>query len=318
VGSNVRQKFGSYERDNETGLDFAQARYYASALGRFTSVDPYVIFFEMKRGGDAEEKIQMLFEYIIQPQNWSKYSYGLNNPLMHTDPTGMRPPTKFEQDALDKLDDLAKKAGSSALGKALRDARKELAGIIAGLKKDQQVVGVNVAVNAILNIGNYSFSESGTVTIGTAHGKITLTYGPSTNNKCNVLVAEAHADGAGLGFIKNGNRGRGYPLVGGKAPVADWLGDAKDRQHLTNLGIITDGTLKPGDIVAWRANGGSDPGHSTIYIGGNVLVYAGGPGVNGWPNGTPQAQTLTYVNSKLTGFMGGHEPYVVRRYNGKP
>jgi cell wall-associated NlpC family hydrolase len=106
-----------------------------------------------------------------------------------------------------------------------------------------------------------------------------------------------------LGFIKNGSKGRGYPLVGGKAPVANWLGDAKDTQHLTNLGIITDGKLKPGDIVAWRANGGSDPGHSTIYIGGNVLVYAGGSGVNGWPNGTPQAQTLTNVNSKFYGHI---------------
>jgi len=24
------------------------------------------------------------------------------------------------------------------------------------------------------------------------------------------------------------------------------------------------------------------------------------------------------VNSRLTGLFGGHEPYVVRRYNGKP
>lgn len=36
-----RKKFTGYERDNETGLDFAQARYNSSALGRFTSPDPY-------------------------------------------------------------------------------------------------------------------------------------------------------------------------------------------------------------------------------------------------------------------------------------
>lgn len=80
-----------------------------------------------------------------------------------------------------------------------------------------------------------------------------------------------------------------------------WLGDASDRQHLTNLGIVTDGSLRTGDIVACRANGGSDPGHGSIYIGGNVLVNAGGPSVHGWPTGAPQAQTLDYVNGRLTG-----------------
>ncbi len=30
----TRQKFTGYERDNETGLDYAQARYYASVQGR--------------------------------------------------------------------------------------------------------------------------------------------------------------------------------------------------------------------------------------------------------------------------------------------
>jgi len=40
VADNVRQKFTGYERDNETDLDFAQARYYANTQGRFTSVDP--------------------------------------------------------------------------------------------------------------------------------------------------------------------------------------------------------------------------------------------------------------------------------------
>src|SRR5260370_29575170 len=36
----ARQKFTQYERDNETGLDYAKARYHSSLEGRFTSVDP--------------------------------------------------------------------------------------------------------------------------------------------------------------------------------------------------------------------------------------------------------------------------------------
>lgn len=38
----VRQKFGDgYERDDETGLDYAKARYFSSTQGRFTSVDTF-------------------------------------------------------------------------------------------------------------------------------------------------------------------------------------------------------------------------------------------------------------------------------------
>src|SRR5262249_10920266 len=143
----VRQKFGSYERDNETGLDFAQARYFASVQGRFASPDPYSIFFEMKRGKDPEEQLEMLNEYLAEPQNWAKYAYGLNNPLIHTDPTGMRPPTRFEKAALDRLDELAKKEGSTELGDALRAARAALASAIDRLGNGQHTVGLNVAVN---------------------------------------------------------------------------------------------------------------------------------------------------------------------------
>jgi RHS repeat-associated protein len=40
VGDGARQKFTGYERDEETGLDFAPARYYNPVHGRFTAVDP--------------------------------------------------------------------------------------------------------------------------------------------------------------------------------------------------------------------------------------------------------------------------------------
>ena len=251
----------------------------------------------------------MLLEYLMQPQNWAKYSYALNNPLKHTDPTGMRPPTKNEQDALNRLDQLAGQEGDTDLGNGLRAARAEIAKAIDALGKGQQDVGINVAVNAILNIGNTNFSEQGSVTIGTANGGITIGFGPGTSNKCNVFVAGAYADGAGLDFVKNGGSRRGYPLVGGKPPAANWLGDSRDTQKLTNLGIVTDGSLRPGDIVAWRNDDAPRFGHSSIHIGGNVLVYAGGS-----PDGTPQARTLNFVDNR----MGGHQPYVVRRYNGKP
>ena len=36
----VRKRFTGYEKDKETGLDFAEARYYNNQHGRFTAVDP--------------------------------------------------------------------------------------------------------------------------------------------------------------------------------------------------------------------------------------------------------------------------------------
>jgi RHS repeat-associated protein len=72
-GGSVRQKFGSKERDIETGLDYFLARYYSSTQGRFTSPDPIFI-------SDWQ---------TANPQLWNLYNYVGNNPLAYVDPTGM-------------------------------------------------------------------------------------------------------------------------------------------------------------------------------------------------------------------------------------
>ncbi|HEY8387204.1 MAG TPA: RHS repeat-associated core domain-containing protein, partial [Parasegetibacter sp.] len=72
AGDTVRQKFTSYERDIESDLDFAQARYYSSRLGRFYSVDP-------ENAGASEE----------DPQSWNGYGYGRSNPVLYSDPDGL-------------------------------------------------------------------------------------------------------------------------------------------------------------------------------------------------------------------------------------
>lgn len=64
-------KFTGKERDAESGLDNFGARYYASTLGRFTSVDPL-----------ARSASRAL------PQTWNRYTYTLNNPLKYVDPNG--------------------------------------------------------------------------------------------------------------------------------------------------------------------------------------------------------------------------------------
>lgn len=65
-------KFTGKERDSESGLDFLDARHYASALGRFMSVDPVAITPARK----------------LDPQQFNRYGYVRNNPLRLVDPTG--------------------------------------------------------------------------------------------------------------------------------------------------------------------------------------------------------------------------------------
>lgn len=69
-GSDVnRKQFTGYERDEETELDFAQARMYAWRLGRFSRPDDI--------GGNR-----------FEPQSLNRFVYVLNNPLKLIDPSG--------------------------------------------------------------------------------------------------------------------------------------------------------------------------------------------------------------------------------------
>lgn len=73
----VRQRFTGYQKDDETGLDFAEARYYNGNHGRFTAVDPLL----------ASGK-------STNPQTFNRYVYSMNRPLIMTDPTGMQAGTQ--------------------------------------------------------------------------------------------------------------------------------------------------------------------------------------------------------------------------------
>ena len=68
-GSGDNWVFTSYDRDSESGLDYALARYYDSRTGTFCSADPLA--------GDPSD-----------PQSWNRYAYGRNDPIDVTDPSG--------------------------------------------------------------------------------------------------------------------------------------------------------------------------------------------------------------------------------------
>jgi RHS repeat-associated protein len=69
----VRQRFTGYQKDIETGLDFAEARYYNNQHGRFTAVDPL-----LASGKSAD------------PQTFNRYVYVMNSPMILTDPDGLQ------------------------------------------------------------------------------------------------------------------------------------------------------------------------------------------------------------------------------------
>ena len=89
----IRKQFTGYERDGETGLDFAQSRMYGGGLGRFSTPDPYNVILEKERGEDDDERADILIGFISNPQRWNMYVYVVNNPLAFTDPDGQKPRT---------------------------------------------------------------------------------------------------------------------------------------------------------------------------------------------------------------------------------
>jgi RHS repeat-associated protein len=66
-----RRKFGTYVRDEFSKLDYAEQRYYSSALGRFITPDPY------------EGSIR-----LGNPDSWNRYAYCENDPINSIDPHG--------------------------------------------------------------------------------------------------------------------------------------------------------------------------------------------------------------------------------------
>jgi RHS repeat-associated protein len=66
-----RRVYAQLFRDGETGQDYAEARMYASRLGRLSAPDP-------------------VFSRLHDPQRLNRYAYAMNNPHSFVDPTGLQ------------------------------------------------------------------------------------------------------------------------------------------------------------------------------------------------------------------------------------
>ncbi len=67
--------FASYTRDSQTGLDYADQRFYSSAWGRFVTPDPYVA----TATSPSDPKM---------PGSWNRYAYVQGDPITYSDPRG--------------------------------------------------------------------------------------------------------------------------------------------------------------------------------------------------------------------------------------
>ena len=72
-----QRKFIGQEFDQDTGLNYLNARYYNSALARFISQDPMFWNFNA--------------DWLSDPQTQNAYSYARNNPITGSDPSGLTP-----------------------------------------------------------------------------------------------------------------------------------------------------------------------------------------------------------------------------------
>jgi RHS repeat-associated protein len=107
-GDGVTQRFTGKERDSESGLDYFGARYYGSALGRFTSPDE--VFAD---------------QHPADPQSWNLYGYVRNNPLRSVDANGradifLFPPIMFTSKTVNSVGD----AGIAFAKSYINDAKE--------------------------------------------------------------------------------------------------------------------------------------------------------------------------------------------------
>jgi len=184
---NVRQKFTQKERDNETGLDYFGARYFASMLGRFTSTDPL-----------------LSSATIYDPQTWNRYAYVLNNPLRYIDPLGLYEwdasmggsatdeelkKRKGGQKIIDKRNEFRKalaKASEHAMSKSLTERqRADIQRAVNAYGTEGDANGVTIAQGKVsknadaetTSVGDYGFTADPTTGAVTPNIKVTFKQG---------------------------------------------------------------------------------------------------------------------------------------------
>jgi RHS repeat-associated protein len=213
----VTQKFTGKERDAETGLDYFGARYFTGARGRFTSPDPLM--------GSAQ---------LTSPQTWNRYTYGINNPLRNTDPSGL-----YDWDASAggsyTDDELTERASDHSLSRKNRNAAKKALkfreNFRAGLEtaRDAAVASENIMSQAsvehygqendhnhvLVGVAASDVSGSAARTILLDNDTVTVNFNPGLrgNNLAVTIAHEGrHVGDAGIWYTSGHPTGGEYDL----------------------------------------------------------------------------------------------------------
>jgi len=251
TADNIRQKFATYERDNETDLDFAQARYYAKNHGRFNSVDP--IMMEKKR--------------LADPQAINLYVYTRNNPLKYVDPDGEKFKGTDGKEVIIKREKVnGKKVWVIKSNNASKDLQK-LVGLINNSgsrtasnqfnKLNNHATMINLVIDSTTSRSQEEIN-TGSTTIGLhqPHDK----NGPLTfNDKTDKFdgKAESAVDDKG-NVIKGAYQEATITLFEKKMEELGYSGDALDGKLVAVFGHETRHDLDPIQVQAGVTGTGSD------------------------------------------------------------
>ena len=157
---NDQVKFATYTRDSATGNDYADQRYYSSALGRFMTPD------RLKRGVDSGT-----------PLTWNRYAYVIGDPINSNDPTGRFycEPVGYGEDGepsdVTCVDDSpGDDSQEDQYAAAFGDAQKRLFKALGALEER-----TNVSANCQKDLGALSTAANKTIDLQAIQGALSIT-----------------------------------------------------------------------------------------------------------------------------------------------
>ena len=263
-------KFTGYERDPETGLDYAFARYYNPRLGRFMSPDPLA-------GG------------ISDPQSLNRYAYTLNNPMNFVDPLGLKTvPREFAAGARWYL-------GAGLLGGfgCTLDGLETRCSLVSGLLQAGAVaICLNAGCSQRLNLDAVFAGPSGfflvTAKFGVARWDVPCPYGdcaPGTNQH---LIEDTITIAFGI-FIPGSETGRTEKPVNSLHGPQSAQGDDRLPPMAQALRLAGEGTSSTVNALFW----GTLALPTAVVGGGEVLL-----------SGTIQSATVAIETNVPGGIVG--------------
>ncbi len=282
-------KFTGYERDTETGLDYAFARYYSSRLGRFLSTDPL---------GGA----------IGAPQSHNAYAYVTNNPLNLVDPSGM-------DDTACIVEPCGSDGGGGG-GRCTLDGIDVPCGIVARLA---DAGGVAVCLNPPTCTAQIPLSPliygSGvfyaTAQLGFAAPAYPCPYGDCRVSPPWVEVWKTLSFWITIYMIRNNGQTGGNTSGGGGSTPDDRakaLADAINRTGVQSLG-------NPCTLVAFYGASAIGGALGNLAAGGEVATQGGEALLTYWPQALSQVSNWLYRQSMRGGTVANFILNLPKNYN---